>query len=214
MSPRVLLGRLRRLGYHIALADGRLTYRYTGPGQPSAEARALLTALQARKEAVVAFLAARQDRTGRLRRLRDRALTRVPKDARSGDPRLERYLRLLAALAAAAGLLPALPAPGGYWLDPRPDLVTDHELWVCLLAAAYPRDGDRPDGLYGVLHGLRCLGARLRCTPEGLRLERGEIPEIDYAALRRRWLVPHRAALIPLLATVTVAVSAHTDGRG
>lgn len=47
-------------------------------------------------------------------------------------------------------------------LDPRPDIKSDHDDWVdvlqnCLLWAGL-QDGK---GLHGVLHGLRCGGARL-----------------------------------------------------
>lgn len=90
-------------------------------------------------------------------------------------------------------------AEAGYRLDPRPDLVYDHGLWVRLLARAYGLDGHQPNGLYGAFHGLRCLGARLADDGHGLRLVPGDISGDEYAALRARWLVPHRDALVGLL---------------
>src|SRR5690606_10079630 len=80
-------------------------------------------------------------------------------------------------------------------LDPRPDLTEDHRDWVAVLAAA------RQDSeLHGLLHGLRCGGARLEVR-EGAR---GAYYRIDYTPLlgwwdevelRRRWLEPMRARI-------------------
>lgn len=81
-------------------------------------------------------------------------------------------------------------------LDPRPDLTEDHRDWVAVLAAA------RQDSeLHGLLHGLRCGGARLevRVTSQGRPYYK-----LDYSTLlsvwkedelRRRWLEPMRARI-------------------
>ena len=43
--------------------------------------------------------------------------------------------------------------------DPRPDLAEDRPRWETLLRLAYI--ADKPGLLFGLLHGLRCGGARL-----------------------------------------------------
>jgi hypothetical protein len=45
--------------------------------------------------------------------------------------------------------------------DPRPDLQSDSTMWGTMLGKAFAIDGHNPDGLFGPLHGLRCLGAGL-----------------------------------------------------
>ncbi len=85
--------------------------------------------------------------------------------------------------------------------DPRPDLVGDSREWECLLATQHGRDGANPHGLYGVLHGLRCEGARLVLDRGRLRLDPGELVE-HYPGLRNLWLVPRRDELTALLAAV------------
>ena len=87
-------------------------------------------------------------------------------------------------------------------LDPRPDLTDDHREWACLLATQYERDGTNPHGLYGTLHGLRCEGARLVLDRGRLRLEAGEIGDLEYPLLRNLWLLPRRDELTALLAAV------------
>ncbi|MBI4506416.1 MAG: hypothetical protein HY691_12840 [Chloroflexi bacterium] len=101
-------------------------------------------------------------------------------------------LRLLAAKGAAV-------AEANYRADPRPDIAHDHQRWTHLLACAFALDGHDPGGVYGALHGLRCLGARLADDGHGLRLLPGELAHEEYRALRQRWLVPHREALTLLL---------------
>lgn len=80
-----------------------------------------------------------------------------------------------------------------YRLDPRPDLVEDHRDWMAVLAVAELEDSH----LYGVLHGLRCGGARLELR----RSARGQHYRIDYKPLLgtwdeqellSRWLEPRR----------------------
>ena len=86
-------------------------------------------------------------------------------------------------------------------LDPRADLIDDTAEWTALLATQYARDGTNPHGLYGLLLGLRCEGARLVLDRGRLRLEAGEIGDA-YPALRNLWLVPRRDELTQLLAVV------------
>jgi hypothetical protein len=81
-------------------------------------------------------------------------------------------------------------------VDPRPDLVDDTVLWGPLLESARARFGDR---VYGVLHAVRALGARLERDDRGLRLVPGEISGDEYADLRERWLRPHADPLRRLL---------------
>lgn len=87
-------------------------------------------------------------------------------------------------------------------LDPRPDLAEDHRHWVAVLSLAWYRDRD----LWGLLHGLRCGGARL----ETKRASDGrEMFRLDYRPLldvwseqelRSQWLEPYREAMKRLFA--------------
>ena len=82
-------------------------------------------------------------------------------------------------------------------LDPRPDLAEDHLRWVAVLSMAWHQDRD----LWGLLHGLRCGGARL----ETKRASDGrEMFRLDYRPLldvwsekelRSQWLEPYREAI-------------------
>ncbi len=83
---------------------------------------------------------------------------------------------------------------------------------MCLLARVYGLDGHRPDGLYGALHGLRCLGARLADDGNGVRLIPGDLSAGEYAVLRQRWLVPDHGALVRLLRELG-AKEQPADGR-
>lgn len=82
-------------------------------------------------------------------------------------------------------------------LDPRPDLAEDHRWWAAVLSLAWHRDRE----LWGLLHSLRCGGARLE-------LRRGrdgrDFFKLDYtpllgtweeSELRSQWLEPHREAM-------------------
>lgn len=106
---------------------------------------------------------------------------------------------LRAELGAHRPAVLALLAMERYTADPRPDL-GDSARWRELLTAAYTHDGHDQGGLFGALHGLRCLGASLREGTGGLRLFPGELAADEYRALREVYLVPHRAALVNLLA--------------
>ncbi len=79
---------------------------------------------------------------------------------------------------------------------PRPDLVADSPHWCRLLGLAYDQDGDDGNGVFGALHGIRCMGARLIRKGAGWVI-RGEYD--GYDADRRNWLLPHRAPLTQLL---------------
>jgi len=110
-----------------------------------------------------------------------------------------RLSRLVGAQAPAVGA-PQVKTAGAKSadFDPRPDLVEDHRDWMAVLAQAWQEvdaQGRRP--VWGLLHGLRCGGARLEVR-EGAR---GAYYRIDYtpllgwwdeAELRRRWLEPYR----------------------
>lgn len=91
-------------------------------------------------------------------------------------------------------------------LDPRPDLAEDTRNWTRLLPVAYGLDGGDANGVFGVLHGLRCLGARLVVIGDQARLMRGDITEPEWAELRARWLVPQHDKLQQLLTLPTWAV--------
>lgn len=97
---------------------------------------------------------------------------------------------------------------GKVYLDPRPDIDNDSELWVTLLVEADKMDPK----LWGALLGFRCIGARLlpvegsdayvlrpHIDPSG---DCGFRSEQEYGDERARWLIPHAAQLRLLLANV------------
>ena len=94
---------------------------------------------------------------------------------------------------------PPAAAPPGPAADPRPDLGADTEPWAALLALAFSQDGGQPDGVFGCLHGVRCLGARLARGERGWSLSFGEIAPAEWADLRRDWLLPRRKLVRELL---------------
>jgi hypothetical protein len=89
--------------------------------------------------------------------------------------------------------------------DPKPQLTEDSALWVRLLDLAGAIDGPDPMGTYGVLSGLRAMGARLVLSDKGnLFLTQGAIPNevadgYGWLDARNRWLVPRKAEIVPLL---------------
>jgi len=93
-----------------------------------------------------------------------------------------------------------------YLVNPRPDL-EGADLWARLLLKAYPYDGGNPEGLFWVLHGLRCCGARLCVGKSSLLLSRGELDEDEYARLRAKYLVPHAAQLRQMLAELATTLA-------
>lgn len=103
------------------------------------------------------------------------------------------------------------PADADAWMDmitrdPRPDLAEDSNNWERLLPCAYGLDGRESNGVFGALHGIRCLGARLVVIGDQAHLMRGEIPEAEYSELRERWLRPLHAKVQQLLTLSTWAV--------
>ena len=86
-------------------------------------------------------------------------------------------------------------------IDPRPDLTDDAPAWTALLSTQFVRDGNDQHGLFGILHGFRCEGARLVVDGKRLRIDAGEI-EDEYPLLRSLYLLPRRDELTALLATV------------
>ncbi|PZR80337.1 MAG: hypothetical protein DLM65_08490 [Candidatus Aeolococcus gillhamiae] len=109
----------------------------------------------------------------------------------------------------ASELRAALSATPSRWThDPRPDLNDDAALWARLLPLAWGRDGSDRCGVYGSLLGMRCLGVQLVPGGRTLRLHARTGPPGDppgwvtpeqYREERRRWLDPHREAVIALL---------------
>ena len=87
-----------------------------------------------------------------------------------------------------------------YRLDPRPDLAEDHRDWMAVLAVAETEDLR----LHGLLHGLRCGGARLelRDGAKGpyYRIDYKPLLEVwDEQELRETWLEPHRRQIKQVL---------------
>jgi hypothetical protein len=94
------------------------------------------------------------------------------------------------------------PPPDPIWADPRPDLAADHARWMVLLRDAYQMDGADPDGVFGVLHGIRCCGATIvpGSRGPGWKLEPGEIPASEWETIRQSYLLPHLPQIRKLLA--------------
>lgn len=97
---------------------------------------------------------------------------------------------------------------GKVYMDPRPDIDDDSELWVTLLVEA---DKQEPK-LWGALLGFRCIGARLlpvegsdayvlrpHIDPSG---DCGFRSQEEYRDEAERWLRPHAAQFKLLLANV------------
>lgn len=102
------------------------------------------------------------------------------------------------------GAMMSTTAARGWREDPRPELADDSALWVELLGLAYDVDGDRSDGLFGALHGLRCLGAGLAVGNGRVKLVHGEMDPGEYDGDREHYLVPHTARLVELLGQMQV----------
>jgi len=86
--------------------------------------------------------------------------------------------------------------------DPRPELEEDTELWRALLEKADDLDGNDPLGLFGALHGLRCLGASLTRVDGRVVLGHGRMSEAEYLEERNTWLLPHRENLVKMLGEI------------
>jgi len=110
-----------------------------------------------------------------------------------------------------------------YRWEPRPDLTEDSDLWQQLLSQAFTQDGENLDGAYGVLHGLRCCGARLEWRLDGhLYLTDCRLPGLpseqpgtgtgcyagDWAADRQMWLMPLRSEVTGLIRATEVQAAA------
>lgn len=91
--------------------------------------------------------------------------------------------------------------------DPRPDLTEDSAAWHTLLGLAYP-SAVNPHGLYGLLRGLRCLGARLTRGQSTYRLLPGDIDPDEYTAYRDSWIAAHRERLPILLREMMTVLEA------
>ena len=98
-------------------------------------------------------------------------------------------------------------------LDPRPDLIEDHRLWVVLLQVAdemYPNTDVRPN-----LNGFRCMGARLNVTDKGMHMigGLGEYSEEEYAADRKEYLMPIEKELRAVFAEASKRVGGRNASR-
>ncbi len=119
-------------------------------------------------------------------------------------------------LAAGPGVRPhagSAAARERFTCDPRPEL-PDTSLWEGVLALTYEIDGGNTNGLFGALHGLRCLGAQLVETDAGIGLVAGERSG-EFAALQAAYLAPHAAALTAVFARIarTQPSRASREGR-
>ena len=84
-------------------------------------------------------------------------------------------------------------------VDPRPDLTRDAALWKVVFAAA----ADDSD-LFGLLHGLRCGGAKIVQRPDNsLKIVyRPLLPGWDEGELVTNWLMPRRKKITRLFRQV------------
>jgi len=86
-----------------------------------------------------------------------------------------------------------------YQRDPRPDLTEDHERWIVVLQNAFHSlDGGK---LWGMLHFLRCLGARLEETATGYKLLPGDIPQEEYQKFKVQHLKTVHQDLVNVLSS-------------
>jgi hypothetical protein len=85
--------------------------------------------------------------------------------------------------------------------DPRPDLATDHVLWVALLTTAREKNPtDSREGLFHVLHCLRCGGASLERDKDfGMLIRPGEWDKTEYEVFRSKHLAPRKAEVVEAL---------------
>ena len=75
--------------------------------------------------------------------------------------------------------------------DPRPDLKEDADLWNKVLKAAEKLKGE----VYGILHGFRIKGAKLKLKDSGIVMEprkSGWENEQEWKSDRKKWLLPHK----------------------
>lgn len=85
-------------------------------------------------------------------------------------------------------------------MDPRPDLIADHDLWELLLTKVV-----QDDELGWVLNGARCAGCRLVWDKDRLKLEPilnpklGFDNESDWLELRDKWLAPMQTRIADAL---------------
>lgn len=101
-----------------------------------------------------------------------------------------------------------------YEKDPRPDLEVDHVLWVALLTSARAMDGtDSREGLFAVLHALRCGGAALEKDRDfGMLIRPGEWQSAEYDAFRAKHLSSRKAEVVAALkAAAAVLPRAQND---
>lgn len=88
-----------------------------------------------------------------------------------------------------------------YEKDPRSDLESDHVLWVALLTTAREKDPtDSREGLFHVLHGLRCGGAALERDKDfGMLIRPGQWDKAEYDAFRAKHLALRKAEVVEAL---------------
>lgn len=92
-------------------------------------------------------------------------------------------------------------------IDPRPDITSDHLLWVKVLTNAKEMFDEHKEinggqtSLFKILHGIRCGGGQLEETQQAYKLHHGneEWPDdASWQVVRVRWLTPVKDDLIEL----------------
>lgn len=94
----------------------------------------------------------------------------------------------------------ARPAGAQCWADPRPDMATDSATWETVLALAYHLAARDPWGVFGLLRGLRCEGARLVRIDDALHLVPPEC--VTEAELWAEWVGDHAGLVRYLLSMI------------
>lgn len=85
--------------------------------------------------------------------------------------------------------------------DPRPDLTMDHLIWNRLLERAWEDAGGNANGVYGVLHGIRCLSACLAHRDGHWQIV-GDGYEGNWHQDWQTWALPHQETVDQLLGTL------------
>ena len=98
-------------------------------------------------------------------------------------------------------------------IDPRSDLTHDSIPWIIILTATKGIDGDKPDGLYGALHGMRCMATKLAWERnpdtqvyQWRLIKSDEVSNEEWADWRRRYLFHHVAMLTKFLTHIPAPV--------
>lgn len=96
--------------------------------------------------------------------------------------------------------------------DPRSDLKDDSRLWLAVLAVAKRHTSPKT---FGLLHGLRCGGARLNWTTQKKRRLKFDTKEVEKVIprekLQREWLAPNMPEIVKAVSLATNGITAYEE---